>query len=303
MASGRLIDYLGTGVIASRPATPVLHTGTLGLWFATDTGILSAWDGSTWEDIGGGGGGGGTTDHGALTGLGDDDHSQYHNDTRGDARYLKLSDTLEVIDDQVAALLSAGTGISLAYNDGIGDLEISATGGNIGKHAIWVDAQAMRPHSQSPATAVIHTAGASGQPDQWYSEFDETTAQYLGFRVTMPKSWDAGTVSCVFVWQHAATTTNFGVVFNLQAVAHQDNTSLATNFGTAVQVADTGGTTGNVYVSAESSAITVSGSPAKSNPVNFRVGRVPTDGSDTLAAKAMLLGLVLFITTDAGNDA
>lgn len=33
----------------------------------------------------------GATDHGALTGLGDDDHSQYHNDTRGDARYLKLA--------------------------------------------------------------------------------------------------------------------------------------------------------------------------------------------------------------------
>lgn len=29
----------------------------------------------------------GVTDHGALTGLSDDDHSQYHNDTRGDARY------------------------------------------------------------------------------------------------------------------------------------------------------------------------------------------------------------------------
>lgn len=34
-----------------------------------------------------GGGGGGVTDHGALTGLADDDHSQYHNNTRGDARY------------------------------------------------------------------------------------------------------------------------------------------------------------------------------------------------------------------------
>lgn len=33
------------------------------------------------------GGGGGVTDHGALTGLGDDDHTQYHNDTRGDIRY------------------------------------------------------------------------------------------------------------------------------------------------------------------------------------------------------------------------
>lgn len=29
----------------------------------------------------------GVTDHGALTGLADDDHTQYHNDTRGDARY------------------------------------------------------------------------------------------------------------------------------------------------------------------------------------------------------------------------
>lgn len=31
--------------------------------------------------------GGGVTDHGALTGLGDDDHTQYHNDARGDVRY------------------------------------------------------------------------------------------------------------------------------------------------------------------------------------------------------------------------
>lgn len=35
-------------------------------------------------------------DHGALTGLGDDDHTQYHNDTRGDARYYTktANDTL-----------------------------------------------------------------------------------------------------------------------------------------------------------------------------------------------------------------
>jgi hypothetical protein len=28
------------------------------------------------------------SDHGGLTGLADDDHAQYHNDTRGDARYF-----------------------------------------------------------------------------------------------------------------------------------------------------------------------------------------------------------------------
>jgi hypothetical protein len=36
------------------------------------------------------GGGGGVTDHGALTGLADDDHPQYHNNARGDARYEAL---------------------------------------------------------------------------------------------------------------------------------------------------------------------------------------------------------------------
>lgn len=38
-------------------------------------------------------GGGGVTDHGALTGLSDDDHTQYHNDARGDARYLYRENT------------------------------------------------------------------------------------------------------------------------------------------------------------------------------------------------------------------
>ena len=57
MASGRLIDYLGVGVIADRPATPDLHPDTLGLWYATDTDTLSAWDGTAWEDVVGGGGG------------------------------------------------------------------------------------------------------------------------------------------------------------------------------------------------------------------------------------------------------
>lgn len=40
---------------------------------------------------GSGGGGGGSNDHGELDGLADDDHAQYHNDARGDARYYTQS--------------------------------------------------------------------------------------------------------------------------------------------------------------------------------------------------------------------
>jgi hypothetical protein len=54
-----------------------------------------------------GGGGGGVTDHGALTGLADDDHPQY----------LLTSAAAELIRDTIGAALVAGTGVTLTVND------------------------------------------------------------------------------------------------------------------------------------------------------------------------------------------
>jgi hypothetical protein len=51
MASGALRDYFGRGLASARPAAPDLYDDVLGFWFATDTGILSAWNGSAWEDV------------------------------------------------------------------------------------------------------------------------------------------------------------------------------------------------------------------------------------------------------------
>lgn len=62
-------------------------------WLA-DVNSAVVWDGTSWAAFGGGGGGGGgVTDHGALTGLGDDDHPHYHNNARGDARYTPINPT------------------------------------------------------------------------------------------------------------------------------------------------------------------------------------------------------------------
>lgn len=57
----------------------------------------------------------GTTDHGSQQGLGDDDHPQYYNQTRGDARYLKRGGDLA---SGPLTLLTQATG-TLA--DGAGD--------------------------------------------------------------------------------------------------------------------------------------------------------------------------------------
>ena len=62
------------------------------VWIA-DEDLAVAWDGAAWSALSSGGGGGGTSDHGALTGLGDDDHPQYHTDARGDARYTPINPT------------------------------------------------------------------------------------------------------------------------------------------------------------------------------------------------------------------
>jgi hypothetical protein len=80
------------------------------------------------------------TDHGALSGLSDDDHTQYHTDARaltwlGTRSSSDLPEgtnlyyTAERVDDQVNTLLTAGTNITLTYDDGAGTLTIDAAGG------------------------------------------------------------------------------------------------------------------------------------------------------------------------------
>jgi hypothetical protein len=118
----------------------------------------------------------------------------------------------------------------------------------------------------------------------------------------MPKSWNEGTVTFIPVWSHASTTTNFGVVWGLDAVAISDDDAGDAAFGTAQTSADTGGTTNDIYQGPESSAITVSGSPATGDLVQFRVHRDPSNGSDTLAVDARLHGILLLYVNDALKD-
>lgn len=180
-----------------------------------------------------------------------------------------------------------------------------ATGANAtdGKHAISILAGHIQPSVTGGCSAVTSAAGASGQPDSVYLAFDATTQEYAQFALAMPKSWDEGTITFRPIWSHPATVTNFGVVWDLQAVAISDDDTLAANFGTAQTSTDTGGTTADLYRGPESSAITVAGTPAAEDVVFFRLSRVTGNGSDTMAVDAYLHGIVLYITTNAATDA
>lgn len=63
------------------------------------------------------GGSGGTTNHGQLSGLGDDDHPQYHNDARGDVRYYPRADVDAAIAGREPAF-TKNAAFNLAFGSG-----------------------------------------------------------------------------------------------------------------------------------------------------------------------------------------
>jgi hypothetical protein len=169
-----------------------------------------------------------------------------------------------------------------------------------GKHTIWVPAGAMTPGSGPPSSTTLSLTS------QTFSvlAFDASSFESAFFTVAMPKSWDEGTITAQVYWAHPATATNFGVVWQIagQAVSNDDTLDFAGP--TAVNIAaDTGGTTSDLYITAESSALTLSGSPAENDLACLRIGREATDGSDTLAVDAYLIGVKIFYTINAATDA
>lgn len=173
---------------------------------------------------------------------------------------------------------------------------------NYGKQSVWVPAGSMIARTTSgaaPGTAEMTTNKNMIKT----LDFDASTQEFAQFDIRMPKSWNEGTVTFIPVWSHASTTTNFGVVWGMDAIAISNDDTLDVAFGTEQTSTDTGGTTNDLYEGPESSAITVGGTPTAGDYVQFRIHRNPSDGSDTMAIDARLHGVVLLYTTDALNDA
>ena len=171
-----------------------------------------------------------------------------------------------------------------------------------GKETIWVPAAAMYAATTNGADAEQVETTAT-RPDMKVFDFDAGTKQYTQFAIAMPKSWNLGTVTYQVFW--APSTTNTGnCIFGLQGVACGDSDTIDVAFGTAIEVTDAGiGTVEDQQVTAESSAMTIAGSPADDQQTYFQLYRDAADGSDTFTGESRVLGVKIFYTTDAANDA
>lgn len=168
----------------------------------------------------------------------------------------------------------------------------------LGTQTLWVPAAAMVARTTNGAAAGT-AESATNKVMIKTLDFDASTVEYAQFAVQMPKSWNASTVTAMFVW--SATNTG-NVVWACQGLALSDDDAIDTAFGTAQSVTDGVTAAGDIMRSGTTSAITIGNSPAEQDYVVFQVYRDASNGSDTCAVDARLHGVAIFITTDALND-
>ena len=188
------------------------------------------------------------------------------------------------------------TGAELNKLAGVGTLK------QAGLETIWIPASAMYGATTNPADAQqVETTAL--RPDMKVLDFDASTDEFAQFSVAFPKSWNEGTVTYQVYWTPSNTDTG-DCIFGLQGVAIGDDDTIDVVYGTAIDITDAGiGTVEDQQVSAVSGAITIAGSPAVDQQTYFQLYRDANAGGDTFTGDARVLGIKIFYTTDAANDA
>lgn len=222
---------------------------------------------------------------------------------------VSLAKMANLAEDRIIGRQTAGAGVPEALTIGVsaaGDIPDRAAGDtrwiqrteNL-LHSLYIPASAMISRTTNGA-AVGSTETATNKVMLSTLDFDQSTIEYAQFSIAMPKSWNASTVTFAPIWTAASGTGD--VIFGLQGFAFSNDDAFDQAFGTAQTSTDTLIATGDQHTGPTSSAITIGGTPAAEDLVIFQVYRNASSGSDTLNADAKLIGIRLYMTTNAADD-
>ena len=168
---------------------------------------------------------------------------------------------------------------------------------------MWIPVAAMKPTVSNGCSIHTEVQTASGSPDMQVLDFDSSADEHAQFQIAFPKSWNEGTVTYQVFWTTAATDTD-GVAWALQGCAVSNNDPIQATYGTAVVLQDDAlGAANDLCVTSESGNVTIAGTPAEGDICYFRIFRDTDDGNDDMTEDARLIGIKLFFTTNADNDA
>ena len=156
--------------------------------------------------------------------------------------------------------------------------------------SLWGPVNAMRPSSSNGCALVTTVETTALRPDLKVLDFDPSSDEFAQFSIVWPNSWDKSTIT--FKAFFTVTGTNTGsVAWGLAGVAITDDETINTAFPTpTVATAKShSGTSNDLNVTAESGAVTVSGTPANDDMVFFQVNRDVS--ADDQSGDARLLGI------------
>lgn len=195
-----------------------------------------------------------------------------------------------------AAIFAGGAiGAATATNPSAGDSDTSVATtafvqGEI-VDEIWYPSGALTPRT---------TAGAAAETKE-YTTNDIDLDRYLFEAVTpdeavfgtfiFPPNWDS-TITVIFYWDPSVSGSG-NVVWGAAAGSLDNDDAIDAALGTQVTVTDAYIVNGDVHESAETTAITIAGSPAAGDLIIFEIERLATNGSDTYASDAALLGVLI----------
>jgi hypothetical protein len=205
----------------------------------------------------------------------------------------------------LAAISTSATDSNIDLNInplGTGVLKSGASAVKIaGKETMWVPATAMYAETTNGAE-LAQTVLTGGNPELKAFAFDTSTAEAVQFNVSFPESWDFSTaVTFQTMWSASSTNTGTGG-FTLAGCSVANNIDYDLAFGTPVAntALAASGTQDDLMVNVESGGVTIASAAASTNTI-FRLVR--DTGTDTNTGDLRLVGIKIFYTTNAANDA
>ena len=193
----------------------------------------------------------------------------------------------------------------IAKQDATGSSEatrVSITNFSTMKKTVHIPASFMTPATTNGCASIVTTELTATTPELYSLDFDARSDEFALFGFPFPKSWNEGTVTYRVWWTSTAADTD-GVAWGLQGVALADGDAINTAYGTAVLITDDAlGTASDIYITAESTAITIAGTPAAGEYCYFRLYRDVSDDNDDMTEDARLIGIDLFYTVNSRDD-
>jgi hypothetical protein len=173
---------------------------------------------------------------------------------------------------------------------------------SMGKHLIPFGAGSMvAATTNGPSRGQVETTTHKINYLTW--DFDGTTSESAWINFQAPTSADESRgFTFEADWGHSLTATGAGVAFTLSMLAVSDGDAIDTAMGTAVTVTDSKLGTDKKHTTAESATVTPAGTWAAGDWIFAKFSRLPSDAADLMTVDAQVMGVRMFLYTNAATD-